>query len=876
VRIRFGLHLDGQRGWHAASRLGFATTGPLGMLNVLETQLGLLRESTSQPERIVQYRDCLKRCDQLDRFYHRTFATDELGTSATLLEWRDFWRLHGWESGMGAVSSIRLRDMGDVEKIAIATVAPSIGDRLALVCATMARRKTAIAEVEIIDPIEAFPRRWRDILVNLPVKVADPITRPSGVGFLGELQAQLLKARAGEKAEKLAWRSDGSVMVVQSETRSLAGRWLSARFERVEGDGLVVAPSEGAVLDGILVASNLARQGFREASAFRPTLQVLPLVLEILWQPLNFYALLQFLTHPICPLPGFARRKLAAKLADKPGIGGESWQEVLASVDEHYGERAKPVRASIARWIEHQRFEQSTGAPVDLVLERVRAVAEFFRARLADDDRASRLAYNAGFAQSQACAGALQGLLNQGVISIRPRQLQQLVSQATARGSENPLLVAEVGALMAVANPAAAIEQFDHVFWWQLGLPAMPKSYPWSQVEIAELAMIGVCLPPIADTLERVAQDWLKPILAARKQLTLVLPPKGKEVHPVWLMIDALVKDMPVDALESVLTDSVDASGCQVVLPYVPLSARRRWWQLPDGVPIAGKGRDSYSSLELFVFNPYQWLLKYPGALRPSRILDVSDNFRLFGNLAHGLVEAYFKQANSITISEADFISWFDLNFGRIVAEEGAVLLMPGRRSDLEGFRLKLRPSMRQLIEQLASAGVTQVTPELALNGTYAGGEIAGYADLVLAKKTGDQAVIDMKWSGVKKFLAKLEQNRHLQLAIYAELLRQRDGSPPSVAYYILDKARLYAIDANYFPQAQTVRKASNEATADLWKRFLETWKWRSAQMATGRFEVVLEGLEETADSVAPENALACEVLNENYNDYLTLAGWEG
>ncbi len=867
MHIRLGLHLDGQRGWHAANRLGFATIGPLGLLNVLETQLGLLRESASQSERIVQYRDCLKRCNHPDRFYHRTFATDELGTAATLLEWRDRWHLHSWKGNMAGASSIRLRDLGDVEKPAATLVAPSIGERLAQVCTAMERRKPAIAEVELIDPVEAFPQRWRDILARLPVKVADPIAAAAGQGFLGKLQGQLLKTRSGEKTKKIAWKDDGSVTVVRAETRFLAGRWLSDRLGRLEGDGLVVAPSEGAVLDGILAASDRSRQGFREASAFRPTLQLLPLVLEILWQPLNFYGLLQFLTHPICPVPGFARRKLAGKLAEKPGIGGEGWQKVLAEIDDHYGAKAKDVRASIGRWIEHPRFDQSSGAPVDFVLERVRTLTEFFRVRLADDDQAARAAYHAGFAQSQACAEALQGLLKQGVTSIRPRQLQQLVSQATARGTDNPLLVAEVGALMGVSDPAAAVEHFDHVLWWQLGMPAMPASYPWSQLEIAELAKVGVCLPSIAEALERVAREWLKPILAARKQLTLVLPPKGEEVHPIWLMIDALVDNLPIASLESVLTAPID-DRTRPLVPYVPLPNRRRWWQLPAGTPVPRKGRDSFSSLELFVFNPYQWLLKYPAALRPSRILDVSNNFRLFGNLAHGLVANYFAQAMPFALSDAAFLAWFDQNFERIVAEEGAVLLMPGRRSDLEGFRLRLRDSMRQLRHQLASAGVTQVTPEMALTGTYAGGEIVGYADLVVAKKTGEQAVVDMKWSGSKKFPEKLAQNRHLQLAIYAELLPKHGGTGPSVAYYILDKARLYATDANYFPDAQTVRKATPETTADLWKRFVETWKWRSAQMAAGRFEVVLEGLEETEDSVAPENALACEVLKEDYNEY--------
>ncbi len=75
-RITFGLHLDGQRPRPAANALGVSLVGPLGLLNILETQLGLLALRPSQAERIVQYQDCLHRLDSEQRFYHRSFATD--------------------------------------------------------------------------------------------------------------------------------------------------------------------------------------------------------------------------------------------------------------------------------------------------------------------------------------------------------------------------------------------------------------------------------------------------------------------------------------------------------------------------------------------------------------------------------------------------------------------------------------------------------------------------------------------------------------------------------------------------------------------------------------------------------------------------------
>ncbi len=247
----------------------------------------------------------------------------------------------------------------------------------------------------------------------------------------------------------------------------------------------------------------------------------------------------------------------------------------------------------------------------------------------------------------------------------------------------------------------------------------------------------------------------------------------------------------------------------------------------------------------------------------------------MLGNLAHGLVEQYFQHPESLTMSALAFDSWFAEAFDTLVDQEGAVLRAPGRGADLEGFRYRLHQSMQTLREQVDKAGIVQVAPERVVSGHFPGGELEGSADLVMQNGRGERAIVDMKWSGIKKFPEKLQQNRHLQLAIYAELLRQENGEWPSVAYYILDKARLFAADDRAFPGAEVVPSANGENTAQLWQRFLATWRWRVAQIQSGHFEVALDSIAVTDDSTPPEDAMPMETLNEAYNDYRTLAGWE-
>ena len=107
--------------------------------------------------------------------------------------------------------------MGEVENFAAEHVSPSIGERLIRVVDALQDRKVPIEEVLLFDPMEAFPKRWQDLLKLLPIEIVGNVeTGPADQPFLGELQAALRVAQSGELPPKLHWRSDGSVIVVQA------------------------------------------------------------------------------------------------------------------------------------------------------------------------------------------------------------------------------------------------------------------------------------------------------------------------------------------------------------------------------------------------------------------------------------------------------------------------------------------------------------------------------------------------------------------------------------------------------------------------------------------------------------------------------------
>jgi hypothetical protein len=881
-RIRFGLDLDGERGWHARDALGESTLGPLGFLAVLETQLGLTRAVPSAAERVLEMRACLAAAATSTRFYENSFKLDELGTAATLLAWSDCWYEHGWDGRARPDSTGRLRDMAAIDALAVTRVFPGMGRRLTEVSAQLLLRRPQIESVQHVEPLEDFPLAWRRVLERLPAtQILTPAIAIALPGsLLHEFQSAALRMTANPGHAKLPWRDDGSLRIVRAESTLAAAQWVASQARAApDADRVFVIEQSGGTLDAALAAMDQPLLGTSDSSAFRPTLQLLTLALRLVWEPLDFKALMQFLTHPVGPIRAFARRTLAEKIASYPGIGGAAWQEALEAIEAHYAGDGAAVLADIAFWLESPRVAANTSAPLEFIAARAARLAQFFQEQLADPDAMHRAAWAVGHAQATAVEHALNTLKQQGVTGVAAETLDRLVAQATAAGCDNPVLSAQAAARGCVRAPCALIELFDEVCWWHMSAVPLIKPYPWSPRELTQLRGIGVELPDTSTVLERQARAWLRPLLAARRCLTLMLPRAGAEVHPAWLTFSSLLERPTVIDVESLLSGGAPGQGSATAqgiaaVPHRPLPQRRRWWQLPAGAIHGWDRAASYSSLDQFFNNPCQWAMNYPARLQSSAMLDVPDNFQLLGKLAHRMVEQLYRHADALSWSVTRVQQWFDQAVERIVREEGAVLLMRGRRAALEAFRMRFRVSLVQLHEHLRAAGALSVEPEKALEGATALGALRGSSDLVVTLADGRQAIIDMKWAGNTKYREKMSQQSHVQLAIYARLLENNTSAWPAVGYFVLREPELLTTSDTVFPGVTPIR-VPGRSTANLWDQIMATWQWRRTQIEAGALECVMEELEPTTASQPPSGALAIAELNPLYNACANLAGWD-
>jgi ATP-dependent helicase/nuclease subunit B len=335
VKIELGHGLDGGITKTPQSTQGMMTLGPLRLLSWLETRLGVELPEVSFTARMLQYLKCLKECDTIQRFYHESLQQDELGVARELLQRRDQWYEAGWDGGAFTVdASNRLRDLVEVENLASEYVAPGMGQRIQRVLAALTGLSTDISLV-LLDPPDTFSTVWQQVFSILNADVQPHALSVNGTpdSDLARLQAALLNTKTGE--EKIALSGDGSFIVLRDGSTHLSSHWVARyaqQFVNIAGSdtAAILSESGGSVFDAAREEGHLPRLGFAESSSWRPVFQVLPLALELLWEPLDPVILLQFLSHPMGPLPGQIRARLAKAVADEPGIGGANWQNAVS------------------------------------------------------------------------------------------------------------------------------------------------------------------------------------------------------------------------------------------------------------------------------------------------------------------------------------------------------------------------------------------------------------------------------------------------------------------------------------------------------------------------------------------------------------------
>jgi ATP-dependent helicase/nuclease subunit B len=221
--------------------------GPAGLIEILETQLGLTGPRASDAARIATYASkarCALLSDQ-ERFFASSFSKDPWATSRLLLGWRDQLVAGGWS--FGAAKSGRLTDLAAIEREGL-VLPRGMSDRLReLLIELECKPGLDIESLLLLEELSDLPPQWRrlvEAVLACGVKVEQKLTStPAMEGTdLKRIQQFLTDANASPL------QGDGTFVCLQADTALMAAEalaeWLAAGTEE-DLNGTVIISPEG-------------------------------------------------------------------------------------------------------------------------------------------------------------------------------------------------------------------------------------------------------------------------------------------------------------------------------------------------------------------------------------------------------------------------------------------------------------------------------------------------------------------------------------------------------------------------------------------------------------------------------------------------------
>lgn len=877
-RYFFGLQLDGASPPLAYQGLESSICGPEAFLSALEASLGLPPLDHHPLQRTLAYRDLIAATLADEPFYARSFRCDPLATARLLLTWRDSLADAGWHAGLDhGDAPPRLHALADLESafrdtgLADATHA----GRIATIFAALGSgSKPAIDSLVVTDLPETLPLCWSKLFDALnaeyhgliPTKaLADPDT------VLGSVQANFLGQHTN------ASPSPRSLRIITASTAEAAADAMASQLANLNPSTttLIADSGEREILNRHLEPLDLPLPNAKTETA-AALLELPALVLRCRLAPLDPQAWIEFLLHPISPVPSRLRHRLAETIHNLPGHGPH-WEETLekcvAIIDTTDTDAIGKLRQTYADWIDAPLIDPAalTGpALADSLTSLVKWLASRAGAKKSDDANDASEWIIASRAVAQ-----LESFLRSEA-AITRIEIDRLLNEWHQSASATTRFPGQVGSVTAIASPAQLLAPQDQIIWWRPA-PTHSQRSPWTRAESEWLFSQDVILLDETKIALAAETSAARAVLFAGKSLTIyqVTQSEGGPTGQAGILTRLLSlcgQTIIVPARGLTATESI---------PLRPLPPLRRWWNLktPDLFP--ARECESFSSASKVIDAPVDWVLEKHAKLSagPISSFRASDSALRSGSVLHAVAEELFNHCGIEwqTASESALHQYIADLFPGLLATQASLYLTPGYEAARTRLLHSAQQSLWHLIEILHEAGVTGVTLEQSIDAVpFIGGQLGGRIDLIARRADGKTAVIDLKLGGKTKRREELQNNRHLQLATYGHLMRQSEGIEPATAYFILSNGgSLLTRNESFFPNTNPIPPKGDSPASDwqaCWQEFEEIYQWRRQQLDQGRIEVPVPGTE--ADDPPPVDRWAPPKEGNAYSSFTNLTGY--
>ncbi|MBN2061718.1 MAG: PD-(D/E)XK nuclease family protein [Deltaproteobacteria bacterium] len=859
MRITFGMYLDGVPWSEKEASSGEIQVGPLGLLSVLETRLGLTGPEVHPAVRIDQYMHRMELQDHPDKWFHSSFNADAWSTAKQMLAWRDGLVAAGWRGETDESMSPRLQALAELEKTDF-PLAMGQEDRLREVLRHLKDISSiSFSLIYLQEDFDLLPPVWKKMFKQLqgfgvPIHPLPAIrNRKKSPSNLASVQ-KILSDNTNTTSIK---ENDDSLLLVKAsnewEAAETLALWLAAEQNNNQ-EVIIICGSDTDVMDQTLERHGLPQAGNTQSTQWRGSLQVLPMVLANAWKPVDVNKLVELLSSPIAPIPGYAARHLLRALSKEPGVGGDAWNKALETIADEYKKRAynksadrKKTPAQFAgeldSFLARDRYYHDSGIPEEKLKERCQWVIEWLAWRIDKDPF---------LAEAVSHCREMQKLA-EGKGDIPRVAVERMLDSVIGVGGTAPDRFEQAAPWQVVRHPGQMTKSCKTVIWWDFTDPLARSSVYWNTSEQDALFKMGIELEDSRTFRNREAVAWMRGFQYAEDHFLMFYPGSiyGEAVyhHPFWDEIRngaaKVQPDMQDDAIDACLTreckDLQDKgrwklAGRSIKLQKVKFRALKTVsasYEIPED-SISMSASISYSQMSTMIACPMKWILQYHAGLSLPNMQIVPSGNQMIGTFCHRIVQKLYSEPGKAWTPEKAETRAGEL-YDSLVGSMATELLLEGNELENMRYRHAIRTAVRELVSAVSRLDLTVGRSEERLEGNLDGIPFTGYADLLLRDKNGNPFVLDMKWSGSSRYRKEeVEQGEALQLATYSWLLKSaKPGSRVHSAYFMLAQGELLS-DSDLLQDEALTSKYTQE---EIWEMGVNSWNQCMKDLRRGRVE---------------------------------------
>jgi len=778
--------------------------GPLGLLDLLERDLGLSGNFPSLLERRVKYQDILGKYlkNNPGNLFDASFAVDPQGVTSELLRCRDQLVFAGWNSKMMGISS-RIDLLASVEESG--KILKGTEDRCIAVFQAIVQNKNVtfgfnkISLNESDRTLHPFFGTLFGILRERGIEVHETINEYSinQRTNLGKVKNKIL---GNSPLCELDQDDKYSLQVLRFKSDTDAAEFLASQKQSPENT--VILNRDNRLYDEMLNSFGLPVSGSAQIDANPSLVQLFRLITVLLYKPVNIYNLLSYLQVDVNPVPASLRYRLMKVLKERGGMNNSDWAETI----QEYEFNNDATRDRVVNFLTVRDFVED-GIDRTETIRLYQALESWARERMILGGYYP--AINSQFAYLIELCKGLKGILQDENRMILPKQeLSSLISGIYEKESFINY-VPQSGACRVLAYPDQIIDHPETIIWLDFyNEPMKPAFYSFlNRSEIENLENCGVAIWTSSDQVLAKMEMFQRGLLLPEKRCVLIVVEKacGEVVtdHPLNSWLKTSLPDFEklcshVNPADTTVNESLGWNLPEILLQdSVSLPEKKSVHEIRRGDLFPRRLTESSSSMELLIQDPFDWIFRYPLKIQSGYSYQLDDLFTTMGTVAHRFIEVLFTKTNYQVEAAYLLLEDFENMVQSIAEGHGMILLLDENRIDYEVFKFRLKESVSQLIGLLIENGLevkgleTELTVNLPVLNEQ---EVNGKIDLILSKNNGHLMIFDLKWSWRPgRFYTIIKENKHIQLSLYKELIEAgHQARVDSVSYFSLADGRIF------------------------------------------------------------------------------------